>query len=474
LLKNMPKIDTRYMKLALRLAARGAGCVSPNPMVGAVVVQDGRIVGRGYHRRVGAPHAEVEALRQAGAKAQGADLYVTLEPCNHQGRTPPCTQAILAAGVRRVIIAVRDPNPRVTGDGAAYLTSRGVETETGLLESEAGRLNEAFFKAVTTGLPFVIAKAACSLDGRIATATGESQWLTGEAARAFGHRLRHQADAILVGINTVLADDPQLTTRLGGRSKKEFGRGGQELPQARTPVPLAPSPSPTPPLPTPYLGGIDFQPGQGAGEPVKNVEQPPPAVFIAGPESPALASTPPATKELVAQASRLCSSKPGFNAPLRQQTGCGGKDPIRIVLDSHLRIPLSARLLHLDSPAPTWVACTQQAPADKIRAVEQTGAEVLVLPEEYGRVALQPLLELLGERQVQSLLLEGGAEVLGAFFDQRLVDKFYFFYAPKFVGGRGAPAVLGGQGIVRLADAPQAKDIKIQRLKTDLLISGYL
>ena len=184
------------------------------------MVKDGRIVGRGFHRRVGAAHAEVEALRQAGAAAQGADLYVTLEPCNHQGRTPPCTQAILAAGVSRVLIATRDPNPQVEGGGAEYLESKGVKVEAGLLAAEARRLNAAWFHWTNTGRPWVIAKAACSLDGKIATANGESQWLTGEAARAYGHRLRHRVDAILVGIDTVLADDPQLTTRLPrGRSQ---------------------------------------------------------------------------------------------------------------------------------------------------------------------------------------------------------------------------------------------------------------
>ena len=357
------------MKLALRLAAKGAGWVSPNPMVGAVLVKDGRIVGRGFHRRVGAAHAEVEALRQAGAAAQGADLYVTLEPCNHQGRTPPCTQAILAAGVARVIIASRDPNPQVTGGGAEYLESKGVKVEAGLLAAEARRLNAAWFHWTDTGRPWVIAKAACSLDGKIATATGETQWLTGEAARAYGHRLRHRVDAILVGIDTVLADDPQLTTR---------------LPRGR------------------------------------------------------------------------------------------GQDPIRLVLDSRLRLPLTARLLHLDSPAPTWVACTNAAPKEKIRALKDLGAEVLVFPPEAGRVPLKPLLELLGRQQVQSLLVEGGAEVLGAFFDQGLVNQFYFFFAPKILGGREAPGVLGGQGVTHLKDVHQARDLAIRRIEQDILITGYL
>ncbi len=361
--------ETSYMKLALRLAARGAGWVSPNPMVGAVVVKDGQIVGQGYHRRAGAPHAEVEALRQAGNAARGADLYVTLEPCNHQGRTPPCTQAILAAGVSRVIIATQDPNPQVAGGGAEYLKSQGVAVETGLLEDEARRLNEAWFHWVETGRPWVIAKAACSLDGKIATAGGESQWLTGESARAYGHRLRHRVDAILVGINTALADNPQLTTR---------------LPRGR------------------------------------------------------------------------------------------GQDPIRVVLDSRLRLPLTAKLLHLDSPAPTWVACTRAAPKEKIKAIKDLGAEVLVFPPEAGRVPLKPLLELLGRQQVQSLLVEGGAEVLGAFFDQRLVNQFYFFFAPKILGGRSAPGVLGGEGVARLKDAHQARDLAMRRIEQDILVTGYL
>jgi diaminohydroxyphosphoribosylaminopyrimidine deaminase/5-amino-6-(5-phosphoribosylamino)uracil reductase len=365
----MDKVAATYMKLALRLAAKGAGWVSPNPMVGAVLVKGGQIVGQGYHRRVGAPHAEVEALRQAGEAARGADLYVTLEPCNHQGRTPPCTQAILSAGIGRVIIASRDPNPRVTGGGAEYLQSQGVAIETGLFEEEARRLNDAWFHWVATGLPWVIAKAACSLDGKIATATGESQWLTGEAARAYGHRLRHQVDAILVGIETALADDPQLTTRLPRRK---------------------------------------------------------------------------------------------------------GKDPIRVVLDSRLRLPLTAKLLHLDSPAPTWVACTSEAPKEKIKAIKELGAEVLVFSPEAGRVPLKPLLKLLGAQQVQSLLVEGGAEVLGAFFDQRLVNQFYFFFAPKILGGQKAPGVVGGLGVTHLGEAHIARELRIRRVGVDILVSCYL
>jgi diaminohydroxyphosphoribosylaminopyrimidine deaminase/5-amino-6-(5-phosphoribosylamino)uracil reductase len=363
------KPDKHYMKMALKLAAKGTGLVSPNPMVGAVVVQNGEVVGRGWHHRYGEPHAEVMALRTAGNLSRGATLYVTLEPCNHHGKTPPCTEAVLSAGVKRVVAATPDPNRNVSGGGAAFLRNKGIQVEVGLLAEEVRRLNEAWFIWVETGLPFVVAKAACSLDGKIATRTGDSQWLTGEAARAFGHRLRHECDAILVGIGTVLADNPQLTTRLSRRP---------------------------------------------------------------------------------------------------------GKDPIRVVLDSRLRIPPSARLLHLSSPSPTWVACTKAAPAEKIQALESLGADVLVLPDDKGRVALEPLLQELGCRQVQSLLVEGGAEVLGTFLDQRRVDKFYFFYAPKILGGKDAYPAVAGRGVANLSEAHQARNLSLRRLGPDLLVSGYL
>jgi len=356
------------MKMALRLAAKGAGWVSPNPMVGAVVVQAGEVAGQGWHRHYGGPHAEIEALRAAGPLSRGATLYVTLEPCNHHGRTPPCTEAVLAAGISRVVAAAPDPNHRVSGGGAVFLKARGVQVEMGLLEAEVRRLNEAWFAWTENDRPWVIAKAACSLDGKIATRTGDSQWLTGEAARSFGHRLRHECDAILVGVGTVLADDPQLTARLSRRR---------------------------------------------------------------------------------------------------------AKDPIRLVLDTRLRLPLSARLLHLNSSSPTWVACTAEAPSEKIKALEALGAEVLVMPEEEGRVALRPLLQELGRRRVQSLLVEGGAEVLGAFFDQSLVDKFFFFYAPKILGGQKALSVIGGTGVTRLAEAHQARDLSLRRIGPDLMVWGY-
>jgi len=208
-----------FMKHALALAGRGAGKTSPNPMVGAVVVRNGRIVGEGYHSRAGGPHAEILALRRAGARARGATLYVTLEPCCHYGRTPPCTDAILASGVRRVVAGMKDPNPRVQGGGFRILKRAGLALETGILEAECLRLNETFIKFIRTGRPFVISKTALSLDGKIATAGGESQWISGPAARRYVHRLRSRVDAILVGAGTVLKDDPRLTARVQNRRR---------------------------------------------------------------------------------------------------------------------------------------------------------------------------------------------------------------------------------------------------------------
>ena len=208
------KDDTLFMKQALALAAKGRGYTSPNPMVGAVVVQDGKVVGKGYHPAAGEPHAEVNAIDNAGVNARGATIYVTLEPCNHVGRTPPCTEKILTAGIRKVVVAIADPNPGVKGGGMAYLRQKGLEVECGICEAEARELNEVFIKYVRTQRPFVILKCAATLDGQIATRTGDSKWVTGELARQHVHFVRHHVDAIMVGVGTIRKDDPSLTTRL--------------------------------------------------------------------------------------------------------------------------------------------------------------------------------------------------------------------------------------------------------------------
>lgn len=208
------EIDKRYMRLALRLALKGAGRTSPNPMVGAVLVRGGRIIATGYHQRTGGDHAEIVALKRAGERARGATLYLNLEPCNHQGRTPPCTLSLIRAGVKRVVAGMVDPNPLVSGRGLRRLRQAGIQVRVGFLEAECRRLNEAFCKYITRRIPFVILKLAASLDGRIATSTGDSRWVTGSASRRYVHQLRNQVDAVLVGAGTVLADDPRLSCRI--------------------------------------------------------------------------------------------------------------------------------------------------------------------------------------------------------------------------------------------------------------------
>jgi diaminohydroxyphosphoribosylaminopyrimidine deaminase/5-amino-6-(5-phosphoribosylamino)uracil reductase len=361
--------DADYMHMALALAARGAGTTSPNPMVGAVVVSKGRVVGRGYHQRVGGPHAEVLALDQAGGLAAGATLYVTLEPCNHFGRTPPCTEKILACGIRRVVAAMTDPNPHVAGKGCERLRAAGVTVETGVCAQAAARQNEAWIKYIRTSTPFVIYKCAATLDGRIAAPSGDSRWVTGPEARARGHRLRATMDAIMVGIGTVLQDDPRLTARL--------------------------------------------------------------------PEG-------------------------------------GGRDPLRIVLDTGLRMPAAARMLRLDSPAATLIVCAQDADPQRRRALQEAGAEILGCPTLQGRIDLTALMVLLGQRGIISVLLEGGSRVGAAAIAARVVDRIMFFYAPKLLAGDDGVPICRGPGFGTMAEALAVNDLEIERLGADLLVCGTL
>lgn len=362
-------VDRAMMERALALAARGRGRTSPNPMVGAVVVKDGAIVGEGYHARAGADHAEVVALVAAGAAAQGATLYVTLEPCCHHGRTPPCVEPIIAAGIARVVAAVQDPNPLVGGGGLARLRGAEIAVEVGLLAAETARLNEAFFAYVTTGRPFVILKAAASLDGRIATRAGESRWITGEAARRRVHELRNEVGAVLVGIGTVLRDDPLLTTRLGILDQR---------------------------------------------------------------------------------------------------------DPVRIVVDSLARLPPQAKVINRSSAAPTLAAVSAEAPRARIEALERLGVRVLEVEGSPKRVPLHRLMEALGKLEITSLMIEGGAEINASALRDGIVDKVLLFLAPILVGGRGAPGVVGGEDIGRLADAVRLRDVRVERVGEDILVEGYV
>jgi diaminohydroxyphosphoribosylaminopyrimidine deaminase/5-amino-6-(5-phosphoribosylamino)uracil reductase len=354
------------MRRALTLARRARGRTSPNPLVGAVIVRRGRIVGKGFHRRVGEAHAEVAALRQAGASARGATLYVTLEPCNHHGRTPPCCDAILKAGIARVVAAMRDPNPVTNGRGLARLRRAGVRVRVGVLEADARELNAAFCKTMRTGLPLVLAKIGQSLDGKIATARGRSRWITSPRARAQGHALRHAADAVLVGLNTVLQDNPRLSAR-GDRAR--------------------------------------------AGRPVK------------------------------------------------------------VIVDSQLRTPPDAACLSANPPAPTIIATTVDRP-ERRAVLEERGAQVLRFSPRRGRVPLRALLRVLARRGLQSVLIEGGGEVLASALAQRLVDRIIWFVAPVLIGGRRAPSSVAGEGVTRLAQAPRLDGVRIRRVGPDLRIEG--
>lgn len=362
--------DRLFMKRALALAARAAGRTSPNPLVGAVVVNQGRIVGEGYHQRAGTPHAEVHALEQAGELARGADIYVNLEPCSHYGRTPPCCRAIIEAGIRRVVAAMVDPNPQVAGRGLAALADAGIVVECGLMEESARELNEVFIKFITTRHPFVVLKSAVSLDGKTATSSGHSFWVTGEPARLQVHRLRNTYDAVMVGIGTVLADDPRLTTRL--------------------------------------------------------------------PE------------------------------------GESGRDPIRVVVDSRLRIPFESRVINPESAAPLLVATTERAPAQRREELARRGVEVVVLPEHEGRVSFPHLMSALGERNITSVLLEGGAALNASALEARMVDKLVVFVAPKLVGGVKAPGMIAGQGRERMDEAWEIKRTSLTQIGEDYMIVGYL
>jgi len=354
-----PSIDLTWSARAIELASRADYRTSPNPMVGAVILDpDGLVAGEGYHRGPGSPHAEEEALAAAGERARGGTLYLNLEPCTHPHRTPPCAQAVIDAGIRRVVVSMADPDERVRGAGISTLEAVGVETSVGVHEDRARRLNEFYIKHRLTGRPFVTAKFAMSLDGKIATRIGESRWITGEEARAHSHRLRHQHDAVLVGINTVIADDPELTVRLDGEDVRQ---------------------------------------------------------------------------------------------------------PLRVVVDSQLRIRQSARVIG----ANTLIATT--------RTGRVGAAEVLRLPAEADeRVSLLALLEELGKRKVLSVLVEGGGELHAALFTQGLVDKAYAYVAPLVIGGRDAIGPVGGRGVDHLKDALRLHDIDFARLGDDLVISGYV
>ena len=353
------------------MAKLALGQVSPNPAVGAVVVKNNSVVGQGYTQPPGSWHAEVSALKQAGEKARGSVMYVTLEPCCHHGRTPPCTQAIIAASITEIHLAMIDPNPSVSGRGKSELEKEGIKVYVGEHEEEASEINEAYIKFITTGIPFVTAKFAMSLDGKIATSSGDSKWISGEEARKYVHNLRYTADAIMAGVNTILVDDPHLTARCCG------GRGGM----AR-------------------------------------------------------------------------------------------KQPLRVIVDGKGRTPLSARIF--SEPGKTLLALGKVAKPKEEAAFAQAGAELIELPSEGELVDLEKLLKALGEREITSVLVEGGGILLGSLFDCGLVDKVIAFIAPIIVGGKEAKTAVGGKGVDKVVESIRLQRIKVEKFGEDLMISGYV
>jgi len=358
-----------YMRRALTLARRAQGTTSPRPPVGAVLVRDGQVVGEGATQPPWGPHGEIVALQAAGERARGATLYVTLEPCAHYGRTPPCVDAILRAGVGEVHVPIADGNPQVSGRGFAALGAAGIPL---VMEERFGKEAEALaapsVKYVKTGLPFVIAKFAASLDGKIATRLGDSKWITGPAAQAYGHRVRAEVDAIIAGANTVLADDPALTARPRGR-------------------------------------------------------------------------------------------------PQRRQ-------PLRVVVDSLARTPPHAQVI--TGGGECLIAVGARAPRKAVEALERAGASVLGCPGPDQRVWLSSLLRGLAERNCINVLVEGGSELVGSFFDGGFVDRVLAFLAPKIIGGREARPAVGGEGAHPLAAAWRLGPFRLRRLGQDLLIDGLV
>ncbi|MDJ0624684.1 MAG: bifunctional diaminohydroxyphosphoribosylaminopyrimidine deaminase/5-amino-6-(5-phosphoribosylamino)uracil reductase RibD [Desulfocapsaceae bacterium] len=361
--------DKEYIQLALDEAKKALGRTSPNPCVGAVIVKKGRIVATGYHERAGAPHAEIHALERAGEEAAGATLYVTLEPCNHTGRTPPCSHAVVRSGISRVVIGMLDPNPLVSGAGKKYLLDHGVEVVDGVLEKECRQINESFIKYITTGLPLVALKAGVSLDGRLNYKRGESGWITGQQSAVKVHQLRNYYDAILVGRTTVAIDNPSLTTRLSDGS---------------------------------------------------------------------------------------------------------GRDPVRVILDSHLSLPDTAKIFHQQSESFTWLFCNAKVDDGRIRQIEAKGARVTVVhSDKHDHLDLKEVLQCLAQEDLTSLLVEGGARIHGSFLKSTLADKAYLFYAPIFAGS-GGESLISNLQINAKREAVSLTDVLYTQFGEDMLVEGKI
>lgn len=366
-LENWTEIDRRMMQRALDLAARGAGQVSPGPLVGTVLVDDaGEVVGEGCYIYDQLKHAETLALEQAGERARGATAYVSLEPHAHQGRTPPCTETLIKAGIRRVVAPIEDPNPKVSGRGFARLREAGIEVCTGLLQREASQLNEAYIHFMRTARPFVHLKLAVSLDGKVATFSGDSRWITSEEARAWAHELRHRYDAIMVGGRTVCIDDPLLTDRSGRKRRR----------------------------------------------------------------------------------------------PL-----------VRVVIEQYLRMSLESQLAQTTDAAPVLIFAHGDSDPETVSALQARGVEVINQTEST--LNFSSMLEELGRRSIQSVLLEGGPSLAGLLLDAGLVNKITFFVAPMIIGGQDAPSAIGGNGAETISEAMQLENVEVEKRGRDIEITGY-
>ena len=353
-----------YMELALANARAMKGQTDPNPLVGAVVVNGNRIVGAGAHMKAGEPHAEIHALNMAGEHARGGTIYVTLEPCSHHGRTGPCAQAIIDAGISQVVVATLDPNPLVSGNGVKMLEQAGIQVVSGILEEESIKMNEVFNKFIVEKKPFITLKAASTLDGKIATRTLDSKWITAEDARHDVHELRSEHMAILVGVNTIVEDDPELTARVPN-----------------------------------------------------------------------------------------------------------GRNPIRIILDSKLRIPLQSRVV-TDGLVETWVFTSQSCDQAKRSELQNSGISVFETSGKY-QVDTRDVVRILGEKSVSSLFIEGGGTINAAFFEKGLIDKVVLYFAPKLIGGKLAPTFLEGDGMELMKDAVELTDGEFTKVGKDFKFTGY-
>lgn len=361
----MKKNHEYFMNLAMQLALKAKNMTSPNPLVGAVVVRSGLVIAEGYHERAGAPHAEVIALYKAADKARGASLYVTLEPCAHFGRTPPCVDRIVKSGIKKVFIGMIDPNPLNNGKGVKLLKQHGIEVEVGFLQEELRKINEVFIKYITQKIPFVTVKIAESLDGKIATKSGDSKWITSDSSRGYAHRLRKNYDAVMVGVNTVLRDNPKLDAWFSKRQ------------------------------------------------------------------------------------------------------------PVKVIIDSRLSTPQEANIF-LKGKAIIATLSTRPGQETANRKILDQKAKVLEVKEKAGQINLKDLMKKLASLEITNVLVEGGGTLIGALFDEGLVDKVLFFISPKIIGGKEAISSVMGAGISRIDKAIKLKEVKLKRIGEDFLIEGNI